>query len=229
MKLNKKVSHKLNLYLWNYFQPLPEHLGDDNKVGIHKIVDDTIDNVHLGIGTSEFAVLWATDLISNRIHSKLMNPKSKLYIRGLNCETHTNTKAKREGYYYILATKKEQTRIKEIRFKEILTNLVDNAIKFTEQGYVKVKARKQDDSVLIEVIDTGIGIAEDKKSRIFEEFYQISTPLKSEVGGTGLGLSITKQMVELLGGKINFKSELGKGSTFYFTLPVNGIASKNSK
>ena len=53
-----------------------------------------------------------------------------------------------------------------------------------------------------------------------EKFYQIPTPLKTEVGGTGLGLSITKQMVELLGGKINFKSELGKGSTFYFTLPI---------
>ena len=108
----------------------------------------------------------------------------------------------------------------EIRLKEILTNLIDNAIKFTEKGYVKVKVRKQDDSILVEVIDTGIGITEDKKSKIFEQFYPISTPLKSEFGGTGIGLSITRKLTELLGGKINFKSELGKGSTFYFTLPI---------
>ena len=108
----------------------------------------------------------------------------------------------------------------KIRLSEILTNLIDNAIKFTEKGYVKVKARKQEDSVLVEIIDTGLGIAKDEKSKLFEKFYQISTPSKSEVQGTGLGLSITKQMVELLGGKIDFKSELGKGSTFYFTLPI---------
>ncbi|HJX50336.1 MAG TPA: ATP-binding protein [Candidatus Nanoarchaeia archaeon] len=107
-----------------------------------------------------------------------------------------------------------------IRLTEILNNLIDNAIKFTEEGYVKIKAIKQDDSVLVEVTDTGIGIPEDKISKLFEKFYQIYTPLKSEVGGTGLGLAITKQLVELLGGKINLKSELGKGSTFYFTLPI---------
>ena len=72
----------------------------------------------------------------------------------------------------------------------------------------------------MEVIDTGIGIPENSKSKIFQQFYKMSTPLKSEVGGTGLGLSITKQLVEILGGKIILKSELGKGSVFYFTLPI---------
>lgn len=107
----------------------------------------------------------------------------------------------------------------EIRLKEILTNLIDNSIKFTEKGYVKVKASKQSGGVLVEVIDTGIGIEKDKQSKIFDKFYQIHSPSKSEIRGTGLGLSITKQMVELLGGKINFKSGLGKGSDFYFKLP----------
>jgi len=108
----------------------------------------------------------------------------------------------------------------EIRLTEILTNLIDNAIKFTEKGYVKVRVRKQYGSILVEVIDTGMGISEDKISKLFKKFSQISTPLKSEVRGTGLGLSITKELVELLGGKINVKSEPGKGSTFYFTLPI---------
>ncbi|MCR4327101.1 MAG: PAS domain-containing sensor histidine kinase [Nanoarchaeota archaeon] len=110
------------------------------------------------------------------------------------------------------------------RLIEIMNNLIDNAIKFTDKGEVKVNVTKKDENnVLIEVTDTGIGIPKDKQSKLFEKFYQIHNPLKSEVGGTGLGLSITKQMVELLGGEINFKSKLDEGSTFYFTLPIRYI------
>ena len=107
-----------------------------------------------------------------------------------------------------------------IRLTEILVNLIDNAIKYTDKGHVRVRAKKQNGAILVEIIDTGMGIAKDKKPKLFQKFYQISTSSKSEVGGTGLGLSITKQLVELLGGQIKFKSELGKGSTFYFTLPI---------
>ncbi len=107
------------------------------------------------------------------------------------------------------------------RLSEILTNLIDNAIKLTDVGYVKIKVAARKEGCYVEVSDTGIGIPENKKAKIFEKFYQVSTPLKSEVVGTGLGLSITKQLVELLGGSIGFRSEFGKGSVFYFTLPLN--------
>ncbi len=110
----------------------------------------------------------------------------------------------------------------ENRLKEILNNLIGNAIKFTEKGSVAVEAKKQNNHILVRVIDTGIGVPKDKMKNIFQKFYQVDSSLGRRYGGTGLGLSITKKMVEAHGGKTNVKSVLGKGSTFSFTLPIKG-------
>lgn len=115
----------------------------------------------------------------------------------------------------------------EVRIKQIILNLVGNAIKFTEKGHVKlsfvVKKRLIDAiEIYIAVEDTGIGIAADKQRQIFERFIQAEHSTKRRFGGTGLGLAITKQLVELMGGHIGVKSQLGKGTTFYcsLTLPI---------
>ena len=106
----------------------------------------------------------------------------------------------------------------ERKFKQILLNLLSNAVKFTsEGGRVSVRAMPADGSVEIAVTDTGIGIAPKDQEAIFEEFQQVGTARKHE--GTGLGLTLTKKFVEMHGGKIWVKSEVGKGSTFTFTLP----------
>jgi signal transduction histidine kinase len=109
----------------------------------------------------------------------------------------------------------------ENRLQQILHNLVGNAIKFTESGEVKISAAQRNGMVEIAVADTGIGISKDKQQDIFKSFEQVDASISREYGGTGLGLAITKSLVELHGGKIWVESEVGKGSTFIFTLPVS--------
>ena len=109
----------------------------------------------------------------------------------------------------------------EMRFEEILNNLVGNAIKFTDKGSITVKLERNDDSIIVSVTDTGVGIAEDKIKNLYQNFYQIDSSISRKYGGTGLGLAITKKMIELQGGKISVTSVFGKGSTFRFTLPMN--------
>ena len=108
----------------------------------------------------------------------------------------------------------------ERKIKQILLNLLSNAVKFTpEGGRIGINARQADGSVEISVSDTGIGIAPEDQAKIFEEFRQVGGDYAHKREGTGLGLTLAKKFVELHGGKIWVESEVGKGSTFSFTLP----------
>jgi CheY-like chemotaxis protein/anti-sigma regulatory factor (Ser/Thr protein kinase) len=109
----------------------------------------------------------------------------------------------------------------------ILTNLVKNAIKFTHQGSIEFGYRQNSSELEFYVRDTGTGIPESQIELIFERFRQGSESLSKEYEGSGLGLSISKAYVELLGGTIWVESEVGKGSTFYFTLPYDGETEGN--
>jgi signal transduction histidine kinase len=110
----------------------------------------------------------------------------------------------------------------ERKLKQILLNLLSNAVKFTpEGGKIKVGARLAGDMVEIAVTDTGVGIALKDQTIVFEEFKQVGTDYTRKAEGTGLGLALTRKFVELHGGTIRVESELGKGSTFAFTLPLN--------
>lgn len=107
------------------------------------------------------------------------------------------------------------------RLHQVLTNLVSNAIRYTpEDGEVEVRAYPVEGSVRVDVRDTGIGITPDDLGRIFERFYRADHPLVRETGGSGLGLAIAKMFVEMHGGRVWVESELGRGSTFTFVLPV---------
>jgi signal transduction histidine kinase len=104
------------------------------------------------------------------------------------------------------------------RLHDIYINLLSNAFKFTPKGgEVRITARRDNDVVLAGVSDTGVGIPEDQCEKVFDEFYQVD---RRRYGGTGLGLTIVKGIVEEHGGKIWVDSEVGKGSTFYFTVPL---------
>jgi PAS domain S-box-containing protein len=109
----------------------------------------------------------------------------------------------------------------KIRLFQVLSNLIGNAIKFTKEGIVKVGYRLIDDNLEFFVEDTGIGIAQEYQHRLFGRFMQANSEITKNYGGTGLGLAISKSLVELLGGKIWFSSELGSGTVFKFTLPYN--------
>jgi len=106
------------------------------------------------------------------------------------------------------------------RLMQILVNLLGNAIKFTHQGHVTLAVRRQPLCVHFSVRDSGIGIPEDQQPKIFQRFVQADDDIQSRYGGNGLGLSITQRLVELMGGHIGFESQSGKGSLFWFTLPL---------
>jgi signal transduction histidine kinase/DNA-binding response OmpR family regulator len=105
------------------------------------------------------------------------------------------------------------------RLKQVLTNLISNALKFTHEGSVEVSARIEENGIVISVIDTGIGIAADKHDAVFKEFTQANSGIEKKFGGTGLGLTISKRIAELLKGTISLESQEGKGSIFTVTLP----------
>jgi len=108
----------------------------------------------------------------------------------------------------------------ERKIKQILLNLLSNAVKFTpEGGRISITANKTDNGAEISVTDTGIGIPPAEQPMIFEEFRQVGGDYAHKKEGTGLGLTLAKKFVELHGGKIWVESEVGKGSTFSFTLP----------
>jgi len=112
-------------------------------------------------------------------------------------------------------------RADERKFKQIMLNLLSNAVKFTpEGGRIDVSARSLDSKIEVAVRDTGVGIAPEDQTAVFEEFKQVGRDHARKAEGTGLGLALTKRFVELHGGEIRLESAPGKGSTFTFTLPV---------
>jgi PAS domain S-box-containing protein len=112
-------------------------------------------------------------------------------------------------------------RTDSFRLRQVLSNLIDNAIKFTNDGYVEIGLRKTDDNkLLFYVRDTGIGIPENKLSLIFSRFRQLEEADTKTYGGTGLGLTISQNLVRMLNGEIQVDSKPGEGSIFHFTLPL---------
>ncbi len=111
------------------------------------------------------------------------------------------------------------------RIKQVLNNLLDNAVKFTDKGIIEFGYKKTDNNrLLFYVSDTGIGIPEDNLKIIFDRFSKLNIQYTRQFSGTGLGLAISKQLIELLGGEMWVESKVGKGSTFFFTLPDTKIS-----
>lgn len=120
------------------------------------------------------------------------------------------------------------------RLRQVLTNLTANALRFTDQGEVSVRVEpvritKQEATLRFVVRDTGIGIPAEKLPLIFEKYMQVDTSTTRRYGGTGLGLAISKRLVELMGGEIGVESELGKGSTFWFTVTLPRCPAREQK
>ncbi len=107
------------------------------------------------------------------------------------------------------------------RLIQVVINLISNAVKFTDQGSVTCRVKQDDQSIIVSIVDQGVGISESDQPKVFEKFKQVGDTLTDKPQGTGLGLPISKEIVAHHGGRIWVESEIGKGSTFSFTLPIN--------
>ncbi|HOL83329.1 MAG TPA: ATP-binding protein [Caldisericia bacterium] len=132
-----------------------------------------------------------------------------------------SNKIKERNLKIKIDTDNYNTKIKGDPYKleQVFINLIDNAIKYTEEGGININYYLKEDNAVIEIIDTGIGIPEEHLDRIFERFYVVNKSRSKELGGTGLGLSIVKHIIALHNGKIEVESEVGKGSKFIITIP----------
>jgi two-component system phosphate regulon sensor histidine kinase PhoR len=108
----------------------------------------------------------------------------------------------------------------EAYLRRVLHNLIDNAVKYTESGAIRIVASQSGEEVIVAVSDTGRGIPDEDLERVFERFYRVGKDRSRETGGSGIGLALVKHLVQIQGGRVWAESEPGKGSTFFFTLPL---------
>ena len=148
--------------------------------------------------------------------------KRKVFnLRGLVDEVvdMLRPKAAQKGLALDIDNPEVYVRADRARIRQVLVNLIDNAIAYTDSGTVRCRIRRRIDKVRIEVVDTGKGIDEDHLQRIFERFYRVDPDRSRESGGTGLGLSIVKQIISAHGEQIHVESTKGRGTRFWFELP----------
>lgn len=112
-------------------------------------------------------------------------------------------------------------RLDAFRIEQVFVNLIDNAIKYTDKGFVNIKVDKNETHAIISIQDSGVGISKEDMERIFERFYIVDKSRSRRVGGTGLGLSIVKHIIQLHNGEIKLESQLGKGTKFVIHLPLS--------
>ncbi|MFG6687775.1 tetratricopeptide repeat protein [Mariniflexile sp. HNIBRBA6329] len=214
------TSHELRTPL-NGIIGLSESLKDG---AAGKLSPKAIDNLDMIVNSGKRLSNLVNDILD---FSKLKNKDLVLSFQPIDMYSITNlvlkvssALAKDKSLKLINAIPKDIPLVTadENRLQQILYNLIGNAIKFTEKGEVTIHAEESKEMLSISVSDTGIGIPEEKFADIFKSFEQVDGSTEREYGGTGLGLSVTKQLVELHGGTINVNSEVGKGSTFTFTL-----------
>ncbi len=178
---------------------------------------ETVGNV-LDISKIEtgLTVLHNTNYFVNTLLSDLFNFFSE----------SANSKGLKFNYHCYFENDQSMIFSDESKLNQILTNLINNALKFTSEGKIEFGYNIKNNDIVFYVKDTGVGIPEDLKHRIFTRFAQVNLSISRGYEGAGLGLSICKGLVELLGGRIWFESEVDKGTTFFFKLPYQSKAEK---
>jgi PAS domain S-box-containing protein len=189
----------------------PEHRRPLEIVGnsarsLLRLLNDILDTARLERGAVELEVLDFD--LSELLNQLAMTLNVQAADKGLRLRVDIDSGV---GRYY---------QGDSLRIRQVLINLIGNAIKFTARGEVVVAVRAQPDGVHFAVSDSGIGIAPERLDAIFEPFTQADASMSRRFGGTGLGTSICRQLVELMGGRIGARSTPGEGSTFHFTLPL---------
>ncbi len=179
------------------------HKANQHTINLNNLLNDLIDISMIESGQMQMSFRYFNvhDFLENIVHDYLPQAEyKKLELR------------------MVLFDKTLQLFGDRQRLKQVMTNLIMNAIKYTEKGLIEVGVKDEKNSAKIFVHDTGIGISEEDKSRIFERFYRVDKDRSREMGGTGLGLAIAKHIIEAHSSKIEVKSEIEKGSVFSFRL-----------
>lgn len=179
-------------------------------------------------GNSEYLISLMEDIIdvskieSNQLTMKIEEVNVVPLIRQITQSfQHSVMLEKNVTVVDNLGVSKLMVRVDQLRFGQILRNLLSNAIKFTDEGTIEVGCKKKNGFFIFSVKDTGIGIHTEHQQIIFDRFMKIENDIQHLHRGTGIGLFLSRQLVEKFGGKIWVESEVGKGSVFYFTIPVH--------
>jgi len=183
-----------------------EFLSDIKSGGEHllSLIDSILDISKIEVGKFKLS---------------LRKTKLQYLIEAVKTLIHPLYRKKNLGFLIEGIKQQDFLIVDQMHFKRILYNLLSNAIKFSKKGMIMLKAIERTDHWEFQVIDMGIGIAKQDFEIVFREFGRIENDRIKEIPGTGLGLSLTKRLVNLHGGDIWFESELGKGTTFFFTIP----------
>lgn len=194
-----------------YGQPLPPALLADLKVilrnsqHLSKLIDDVLDLSQIDAG--QMALTREHVALAEIIEAAAVAVRPLYASKGLSLDIE-------------VAADLPPVFCDPTRIREVVLNLLSNAGRFTERGGVRVRAWQEGEDVLVSVADTGPGIAPAEQERLFQPFYQTDGSIRRRYGGTGLGLSISKSFVELHGGRMWVESEPGRGTTFFFRLPM---------
>jgi PAS domain S-box-containing protein len=191
----------------------------NNSLQLLNLIDDIIDVSKIEAGELKI-VIGDCHLIQMLNELKLIFEHERNLTKNNNPDIILNVP---EGFEELII------KTDSVRIKQILINMLSNALKFTHKGSIEFGFEIIGKQIRFFVRDTGIGIAPDRLEAIFNRFEQSEITISKKYGGTGLGLSISKGLVELLGGKIWVESEKGKGSVFYFTIPFKKVILKKSK
>jgi len=180
-----------------------------NTDRLDNLIRDILDISRLESGTMKF-IPEETD-ITKMVNEAVETMKSSAELKNIKIKTE-------------IGEKLPNLIIDQERIKQVIINIVNNAIKFSSDGsIINVRAKKKEEDVWFEIQDFGRGIPKEKQNKIFDTFYQVDSGMDRKFGGAGLGLSISRGIVLSHGGKISLESEVGKGSTFYFSLPVKPV------
>lgn len=188
----------------------PDLRGDvkcilQNSQHLKALIDDILDMASLE--NKKYEIEVSTVDINSLVDEIVLITESAYRSKGLYLTTD-------------LTSNLNKVRADSVRVKQVLLNLLSNALKYTKKGGVNISTSSLGSMVIVTVKDTGIGIPEEDLDKVFEAFFQVDKSSNREDYGTGLGLSISKQLIELHGGQMSLTSKLGKGTSVFFSLPV---------
>ena len=235
-KSDKLKSEFLSSMTHEIRTPMNSILGFSSQINKDTPPNKLIDYVNIIKSSGELLITIIDDIIDIsqlqsgvfKIEKEYFNVNNMLVKSEEEYNQHIKTRGKNIELVLDLGKFSFKTYSDSKRIKQVLNNLVINAIKFTERGSITYGYKKRDKDILFFVKDTGIGISDENINKIFERFYRVTSVSQKKQEGTGLGLTICKAIVELLGGKIWVESKLCNGSTFYFTIPIEDNGEKQT-